>query len=85
MRVLRFRTPRAAAAPLPGQIASLRALLAECQVRQSAIREDGHRIKAAVLRLKHLSRDLARSQRRLSLSLGRLRSLHRSLGPRDQA
>jgi ABC-type transporter Mla subunit MlaD len=85
MKVLRFRAPRAAAAPLAAQIASLRALLAEYQVRQSAIREDGRRIKAAIDRLNRLSRVLARSQRRLSLSLGRLRSLQRSLGPRDQA
>lgn len=85
MKVIRFRAPRAAAVPLAGQIASVRALLAEYQVRQSAIREDGRRIKAAIGRLNDLSRDLARSQRRLSLSLGRLRSLHRSLGSRDHA
>jgi hypothetical protein len=85
MKLLRFRGRRSAAAPLPGQIASVRALLTECQGRQSVLREDGRRLQAAVGRLNELARDLARSQVRLSLSLGRLRSLHRSLGPRGQA
>lgn len=85
MKVLRFRAPRPAPEPLAWQIAALRALLEECRMRQTALRDEGRRIQAAVLRLSRLSRVLARSQRRLSLSLGRLRSLHRSLGPRDQA
>lgn len=85
MKLLRFRARRSAAAPLPGQIASVRALLTECQGRHSVLREDGRRLQAAVGRLNELARDLARSQVRLSLSLGRLRSLHRSLGPRGQA
>lgn len=85
MKLLRFRARRSAAAPLHGQIASVRALLTECQGRQSVLREDGRRLQAAVGRLNELARDLARSQVRLSLSLGRLRTLHRSLGPRGQA
>src|SRR2546428_506027 len=81
MKTLHFPASSPQPPRLARHIASVEILLAECLERQSALREDGRRLKASLERLTALTRDMVRGTVRLKRTVGRLRGCRGRVAP----